>query len=62
MALYVIHKRYEQALQLLGNMMQIDQSYADNYAQKAVLKVFTILGPDHVLAARYRPALKRYAH
>jgi putative thioredoxin len=61
-AYYVIQQRYEDALQQLVSMMEQDKSYADNYAQKAMLKVFTLLGPEHPLVVQYRPTLKRYAH
>ena len=61
-AYYVIQQRYEDALQQLASMMGQNKTYADNYTQKAMLKVFALLGPDHPLIAQYRPTLKRYAH
>jgi putative thioredoxin len=61
-AYYVIQQRYEDALQQLASMMGQDKTYADNYTQKAMLKVFALLGPDHPLIAQYRPTFKRYAH
>lgn len=59
---YVIHEQYEPALLELVKIMDLEQSYADNYAQKAMLRVFTILGLDHPLISKYRPYLKRYSH
>ena len=61
-AYYVIHQRYDEALQQLDKIMKLDQKYADNYAQKAMLRVFTLLGEGHPLVADYRPSLKRYVH
>ncbi len=61
-AFYVIHQLYEKALQQLENMMELDKKYDDNYAQKAMLNIFKLLGEDHPLVAQYRPALKRYVH
>jgi putative thioredoxin len=61
-AYYVIQQRYEDALQQLENMMELDQKYEDNYTQKAMLNVFTLLGQDHPLVTQYRSALRRYVH
>jgi putative thioredoxin len=59
---YVIHEKYEQALQELVKIMDWDLNYNNKYAQKAMLKVFAILGTEHELVSKYRPYLKRYAH
>ena len=59
---YVIEQQYDKALDQLVNMMEIDRSFDDNYAQKAMLKIFNILGNEHALIAQYRPYLKRYCH
>ena len=59
---YVIHQLYENALNELVNIMDIDPAYADNYAQKAMLKIFNILGNEHALVTKFRPNLKRYTH
>ncbi|KPJ88419.1 MAG: hypothetical protein AMJ53_16840 [Gammaproteobacteria bacterium SG8_11] len=61
-AFYVVHQQYEPALQVLLNMMQVDHSYADHYAQKAMQKIFTFLGSDHELVAKYRSNLIRFKH
>lgn len=59
---FVMHKQYEQALQHLIRIMDIDQAYDENYAQKAMLKIFNILGHDNPLVADNRSNLKRYTH
>ena len=59
---YVLHQRYEQALQELVKIMEVDQNYLNNYAQKAMLKIFNLLGVEHALISKYRPYLKRYTH
>ena len=61
-AWYVIHQEYEKALNELVKMMDLDHSYEDCYAQKAMLKIFNILGTEHTLVAEFRPNLKRYTH
>lgn len=59
---YVIGQQYEQALQQLVRIMHVDASYRDDYARRAMLKLFNILGAGHELVSRFRPELKRYAH
>jgi putative thioredoxin len=59
---FVIRQRYDQALEQLVNIMDTEPGYADNYAQKAMLQVFNLLGSKHPLVAKYRPALRRYTH
>jgi len=59
---YVLYQQYEPALRELVKIIDSDQHYADNYAQKAMLRIFTILGTDHPLVSKYRPYLKRYTH
>jgi putative thioredoxin len=59
---YVIQQQFEQALEQLVNIMETEPGYADNYAQKAMLRLFNLLGPGHPLVATYRPALRRYTH
>ena len=61
-AYYVIQQRHEDALNELVAIMDIDPGYNENYAQKAMLKIFNILGSEHKLAATFRPNLRRYAH
>ena len=59
---YVIAQQYEKALKQLVSIIDTDPGYADNYAQKAMLRVFNLLGSKHPLVAKYRPALRRYTH
>ena len=61
-ARFVMHRQYAQALEQLIRIMDIDQAYGDNYAQKAMLKIFNILGSEDPLVAEYRPNLNRYIH
>ena len=61
-AYYVTRQMYEEALSALVAIMDAEPGYNDNYAQKAMLKIFNILGSRHELAVTYRPHLKRYAH
>ena len=61
-AFYILNGEFEAALQLLVDIMEIEQGYHDNYAQKTMLKVFNTLGSDHDLVKRFRPNLRRYTH
>ena len=61
-AYYVISQHYEEALKRLENMIGLDQNIDDNYAKKAMVKIFQLLEEDHPLVAQYRPVLKRYVH
>ncbi|MGI9569142.1 MAG: tetratricopeptide repeat protein, partial [Desulfobulbia bacterium] len=61
-AWYVIQQKFKEALNELVNIMDIDHSFDDSYAQKAMLKIFNILGTEHSLVAEFRPNLKRYTH
>ena len=61
-AQYAVQQQYEQALEQLVNIIDIDPGYADNYAQKAMLRLFNLLGSEHPLVTKFRPTLKRYAH
>jgi len=59
---YVIEENFELALLQLVEMMEFDQSYANNYAQSAMLRVFILLGDSHPLISKFRPNLRRYTH
>ena len=61
-AYYVTHQMYEEALNELVTILDIDPGYNENYAQKAMLKIINILGIEHKLAVTFRPHLRRYAH
>ncbi len=58
----VIEEHYEHALLQLVAMMEMDQSYDDNYAQSAMLRIFTLLGGSHSLISQFRSNLRRYTH
>lgn len=58
----VAQQHYEQALQYLVRMMEIDHKFEQDYAQKAMLKIFNILGNADPLVNDYRAYLKRYTH
>ena len=59
---HVISQRYEKALKLLVSMIEKNPSYADNYAQKTMLRIFNLLGSEHPLMTEYRSYLRHYAH
>lgn len=42
--------------------MDIGHHTHDNYAQHAMLKLFTMLGKESPLVAQYRSNLRRYVH
>ena len=58
----MIQEKYEQALQELVHIMEIDPGYDNNYARIAMLNTFHMLGDAPQLVAKYRPNLKRYTH
>lgn len=59
---HVIAQEYENALELLVRIMDSSPGFADNYAQKTMLRVFNLLGAEHPLASQYRSNLRRYTH
>jgi putative thioredoxin len=61
-AFYILNGDFGPALQLLVEIMEIEQGYHDNYAQKSMLKIFDRLGRDHELVKQFRPNLLRYTH
>jgi len=61
-ALHAIKLEFAEALQELVEMMEIDQSYQDNFAQKAMLSLFNIVGSGHPLVVKFRGHLRRYSH
>lgn len=61
-AFSILNGEFESALQLLVDIMEIEQGYEDNYAQKSMLKIFNTLGSDHDLVKQFRPNLRRYTH
>ena len=59
---HAIQLQFQEALQQLVEIMDIDQSYQDNFAQKAMLKLFNIVGSNNPLVAEFRGNLRRYSH
>jgi len=57
---YVVQQNYTQALATLAQIMENDQSYDDDYARRAMLKIFVLLGEEDELISQYRPLLRRY--
>jgi putative thioredoxin len=51
--------RHEEALATLLEAVRRDASYEDGAARRAMLDVFTTLGPEHPLTQEYRSALAR---
>lgn len=58
----LVEQQYESALHQLETIIKLDKHYGENYAQKAMLRIFNILGDDHQLTKRFRPQLKVYTH
>ncbi len=59
-AYYVEQQNYEQALSTLVDIMEQDQNFDEEYARKAMLRIFALLGDEHALINEYRPQLRRY--
>ena len=51
--------QHEAALEALLEAVRRDPHHADDAARRAMLDLFEILGPEHPLTQRYRPALAR---
>lgn len=58
----VMQEQYEAALEQLLAMLDIDKSYNENYPQRAMLRLFRLLGDSHPLTTRYRGRLTRYSY
>ena len=57
---YVRQQNYPQALLIMEQIMAVDPDFDDQYASKAMLKIFILLGDGHELISQYRPLLRRY--
>jgi putative thioredoxin len=55
--LLVAARRYEEGLLLLLDLVKRDRAFKDEAARKAMIDVFTLLGRDHPLAARFQREL-----
>ncbi len=53
-AALLVRDNYADALEQLWQMHQRDPGYKDHLARRAMLSVFTLLGPQHELVIRYR--------
>ena len=51
--------RHEEALTELLEVVKRDKRFDDEAARKAMLDLFTVIGPDHELTARFRAELSR---
>ncbi len=58
----VIAQQFEAALEKLTRLMETNPHYRDNYPQTAMLRIFKLLGPGHVLTNQFRPQLQGYTH
>lgn len=59
---YVFAREFEKALDLLVQIMDLEPSFQEHYAQQAMLKIFSILGDGHPLISQYRTNLQRYTY
>lgn len=53
---------YEEALSLFLRITQRDRRFQDDGGRKAMLDIFSILGPEHRLSLEYRPKLAGSLH
>ena len=53
---------YREALPRFLKIVEEDRRFQDDGARKAMLAIFTILGPDHELSMEYRPRLAGALH
>ncbi|HXT35079.1 MAG TPA: tetratricopeptide repeat protein [Chloroflexota bacterium] len=53
---------YAEALSRFLDLLERNRQYKDDGARKAMLAIFTILGPDHELSMAYRPLLAAALH
>jgi len=53
---------YAEALSRFLDLLERNRQYKDDGARKAMLAIFTILGPDHELSMTYRPLLAAALH
>ena len=61
-ALRLLKDHYEQAMELLLEIMQINDQYADGVGRKGLLSLFNIPGVDRALVSQYRKKTHEYSH
>jgi putative thioredoxin len=63
LALHAINAHnYEEALELLLNLMRIDRHFQDDAARKTMLEVFDLMGGEGPVVSRYRSKLFTLMH
>jgi len=58
----IIEQQFEMALEQLVAIMDREQDFDDNYAQQAMLRVFTVLEETHPVISKFRSNLMRYTY
>ena len=58
----ITHDDYETALDNLIKALQIDRSYEQGFARKAMLEIFRLLGDEHELTQIYQKRLRDLMH
>ncbi len=61
-AYYVVQENYAQALAMLAKIIEIEQGFDEEFARKAMLKIFTLLSTENKLIGQYRPLLRCYKY
>ncbi len=59
---YVVQQNYARALATLAEIIEIERDFDEEYARKAMLKIFSLLATDDELIGQYRPLLRQYKH
>jgi len=59
---YVMQQNYAQALATLAEIIEIERGFDEEYARKAMLKIFTLVAAEDELIGQYRPLLRCYKH
>jgi len=60
-AYYVLENKFELALQELEKIISVDRNFDNDYARRAMLKIFEMMN-DEVLVQKFRPLLLKYTH
>jgi len=59
---YAVQQNYAEALATLAEIIEIERNFDDEFARKAMLKIFTLLAAEDELIGQYRPLLRNYKH